>query len=189
MKKNQTKIAVIFLTTYKTKPKKTPLFFNVKPHRPLYVFVFQHVSFLPLCNLIGWYIFFPDTKKKFLKTFFILEKKPKPPNSITNSLVLRILFSSVTTAHYLFFLSKLYSYLLTKKVYVRLTVYLSLVSCACGTLCSGRRRRHLAVVRRTTGLLLLHPKIGVLLLETSSTLSTFTFSKSRQTADSLSNKV
>jgi hypothetical protein len=40
-----------------------------------------------------------------------------------------------------------------------------------------------------TGLLLLHPKIGVLLLETSSTLSTFTFSKSRQTADSLSNKV
>lgn len=187
MKKNQTKIAVIFLTTTKQSRKK--LFFNVKPHRPLYVFVFQHVSFLPLCNLIGWYIFFPDTKKKFLKTFFILEKKPKPPNSITNSLVLRILFSSVTTAHYLFFLSKLYSYLLTKKVYVRLTVYLSLVSCACGALCSGRRRRHLAVARRTTGLLLLHPKIGVLLLETSSTLSTFTFSKSRQTADSLSNKV
>merc|ERR1712158_180422 len=55
------------------------------------------------------------------------------------------------------------------------TLYLFLVSCACGTLCSGRRRRHLAVARRTTGLLLLHPKIGVLLLETSSTLSTFTF--------------
>merc|ERR1711997_688226 len=89
----------------------------------------------------------------------------------------------------LFFFSKLYSYFTYKKVYVRLTVYPSLVSCACGTLCSGRRRRHLAVARRTTGLLLLHPKIGVLLLETSSTLSTFTFSKSRQTADSLSNKV
>ena len=72
MKKNQTKIAVIFLLLQNKAEKKT-LFFNVKPHRPLYVFVFQHVSFLPLCNLIGWYIFFPDTKKD-LKVFFILEK-------------------------------------------------------------------------------------------------------------------
>lgn len=31
------------------------------------------LSFLPLCNLIGWYIFFPDTKK-ILKIFFILKK-------------------------------------------------------------------------------------------------------------------
>jgi len=46
-KKSNTKIAVIFTYTtyYKTKPKKKKqcFFYNVKPHRPLYVFVFQHV--------------------------------------------------------------------------------------------------------------------------------------------------
>jgi len=42
-KKSNTKIAVIFLTTYKAEKKTTLFFYYVKPHRPLYVFVFQHV--------------------------------------------------------------------------------------------------------------------------------------------------
>jgi len=45
-KKSNTKIAVIFLTTYlqnKAEKKNTLFFYYVKPHRPLYVFVFQHV--------------------------------------------------------------------------------------------------------------------------------------------------
>lgn len=45
-KKSNTKIAVIFLTTYlQNKAEKKPhcFFYYVKPHRPLYVFVFQHV--------------------------------------------------------------------------------------------------------------------------------------------------
>lgn len=73
-KKKSNKNCCYFSYYYKTKPKKTIVFINVKPHRPLYVFVFQHVSFLPLCNLIGWYIFFPDTKKNS-KNLLHLRKK------------------------------------------------------------------------------------------------------------------
>lgn len=72
-KKIKRKLLLFSYYLLQNKAEKKPLFFNVKPHRPLYVFVFQHVSFLPLCNLIGWYIFFPDTKK-ILKMFFILKK-------------------------------------------------------------------------------------------------------------------
>ena len=46
-KKNQTrKLLLFFLTTYlqnKAEKKTTLFFYYVKPHRPLYVFVFQHV--------------------------------------------------------------------------------------------------------------------------------------------------
>lgn len=65
-KKNQTRKLLLFflLLTYKTKPKKkTHCFFIMSNPTDHCTFLSSSMlSFLPLCNLIGWYIFFPDTK-------------------------------------------------------------------------------------------------------------------------------
>jgi len=185
-KKSNTKIAVIFsyylLFTKQSRKKKHIVFLLCQTPTDHCTFLSSSMlSFLPLCNLIGWYIFFPDTKKKILKIFFILE------NSLNHQKFSSFENCVFFTAHYFHFSSQNYIVLLTykKKVYVRLTVYLSLVSCACGTfvLCSRRQWRHLAVARRTTcwsATLASSQDLesGLFFLKTSSTtLSTFTFSK------------